>query len=112
MIDEDDIYISHIMECIEKIRRYTIGGEDSLEEEIVYDAVLRQLQTMSESTQRLSEPAKNKFPEIPWKEISGFRNILVHDYLGDIDSDIVWNVIYDKLDELYDTMKELESCKV
>lgn len=54
-----------------------------------YDAILRNLQTMAEATQRLPEEFKNRYPNIPWKDISGFRNILVHDYLGDLDDEIV-----------------------
>lgn len=43
------------------------------------------LQTLSEATQLLPEDKKADFPAIPWREISGFRNILVHNYLGNID---------------------------
>jgi uncharacterized protein with HEPN domain len=64
-----------------------------LNEPLVYDAVLRNLQTLSETTQRLPDDIKARHPEIPWSRIGHFRNILVHDYLGDIDSAIVWRVI-------------------
>lgn len=52
---------------------------------------------MSESSQRLSEQAKGKCPEIDWRSISGFRNILVHDYLGGIDNELIWQVIKQEL---------------
>lgn len=48
---------------------------------------------MSESTQHLPDDLKQKFPQIPWQEISGFRNILVHNYLGNIDPETVLKVI-------------------
>jgi uncharacterized protein with HEPN domain len=48
-----------------------------------YDAIPRNLQTMSEATQRLSQETKNRYQHISWRDIAGFRNILVHDYLGD-----------------------------
>ena len=67
---------------------------------LVQDAVLRRLQTLAESTQRLSTETKEKIPNIDWRSISGFRNILVHDYLGGIDLDIVWEVINKYLPEL------------
>jgi uncharacterized protein with HEPN domain len=54
---------------------------------------LRNLQTLSEATQQLPDPLKAQTPEIPWRQISGFRNILVHDYLGDIDPDTVAGVM-------------------
>lgn len=52
---------------------------------------------MAESTQRLTKEAKLLAPEIPWQDISDFRNILVHDYLGDIDYKLVWNIIANEL---------------
>jgi uncharacterized protein with HEPN domain len=52
---------------------------------VLYDAALRNLQTLSETTQRLPETLRHSHPDIPWKQISGFRNILVHNYLDNID---------------------------
>jgi uncharacterized protein with HEPN domain len=46
------------------------------------DAVLRNLQTMTESTQRLSDALKAAHPDVEWRRIIAFRNVLVHDYLG------------------------------
>jgi uncharacterized protein with HEPN domain len=51
--------------------------------------VLRNLQTLAESTQRLSDSVKTRYPQIEWRRIAAFRNILVHDYLG-IDIERVW----------------------
>jgi len=60
---------------------------------VLYDAALRNLQTLSEATQQLPDPLKAEQPDVPWREISGFRNILVHHYLGDIDPDTVATVV-------------------
>ena len=62
------------------------------------DAVVRNLQVMAESSQRLSEEIKTQYLSIPWKNISGFRNILVHDYLG-VDLDMIWSVVEQELDK-------------
>ena len=59
---------------------------------IVQDVVIRNLQVLAESSQRLSEQIKQTRPEIDWHKISGFRNILVHDYLG-IDMERVWIIV-------------------
>ena len=56
------------------------------------DAVLRNLQTLTESATRLSEPAKRQHPEVDWRGIAGFRNVLVHDYLG-TNLERIWDVI-------------------
>jgi uncharacterized protein with HEPN domain len=59
---------------------------------MIQDAVIRNLQTMAESSQRLSEATKSSVPDVDWRAISGFRNILVHDYLG-VDPNVVWAVV-------------------
>ncbi len=56
------------------------------------DAVLRNLQTMSESTQRLSDATKASHPEIDWQRIVAFRNVLVHGYLG-VDLERIWEIV-------------------
>lgn len=92
-------YARHILDCIAKIRRIQSRG-DITRDDILYDAVLRNLQTLSEATQLLPESRKSNFPTIPWREISGFRNILVHNYLGNIDPLTVSSVIHNHLGAL------------
>jgi uncharacterized protein with HEPN domain len=58
--------------------------------------VIRNLQTLAESTQRLSDRTKRNQPVIEWFKIAGFRNALVHDYLG-VDLDKVWNILQNDL---------------
>src|SRR5690625_145720 len=65
-----------------------------------FDATLRNLQTLSEATQRLPDAVKTAWPDIPWRQISGFRNILVHNYLGDIDAHTVQDVVRKRLPPL------------
>ncbi|HQS03186.1 MAG: hypothetical protein B7Y07_03690 [Halothiobacillus sp. 24-54-40] len=99
-------YAWHILDTIAKIHRIELRG-DITQDEILYDAVLRNLQTLSEATQLLPIEAKNAHPEIPWKSISGFRNILVHNYLGDIDPITVSAVIKNFLPPLEQCVKSL-----
>ena len=97
----DEIYLKYILECLEKIEVYSKGGKNEfINNSMVQDAILRRLQTLAESSQRLSDKLKTSTPEVNWRDISGFRNILVHNYLGGIDLDIVWNVIENYLPEL------------
>jgi uncharacterized protein with HEPN domain len=60
---------------------------------------MRCLQTLAESTQRLSGASKAAHPEVNWYKISGFRNVLTHDYLG-VDLERVWKVIERDLPDL------------
>ena len=85
--------MDHILECIGWIERFTAEGREAfLQDRKTQSAVLRELQTLAESTERLSEEFKSRHPQIPWRNIAGFRNILVHDYLG-IKLDRVWEVV-------------------
>ena len=91
---EDRVYLEYILQCIKAIEEYSQGSKEQfLNNLLIQDAVLRRLQTLAESTQRLSTETKDKMTNIDWRSISGFRNILVHDYLGGIDLDIVWEVV-------------------
>ncbi|MFC5581457.1 DUF86 domain-containing protein [Rhodanobacter terrae] len=92
-------YAQHILDAVEKIRRIQRRG-DLTQDEVLYDATLRNLQTLSETTQRLPDELKKPYPIIPWQQISGFRNILVHNYLGDIDAQTVQAIVQQHLPPL------------
>ncbi len=98
---DDRAYVVYMLQCITKIEQYFQNGkEEFLANSLIQDAVLRRLQTLAESSQRLSPELKANIPSIDWRSISGFRNILVHDYLGGIDLDITWEVVEKYLPKL------------
>jgi uncharacterized protein with HEPN domain len=79
--NRDEFYLTHMLESIESILRYSASGSiDS--DELTQDAVLRKLQLLTESSKRISAACKAGHPEVPWRELAGFRNVVVHDYLG------------------------------
>ena len=87
-------------ECIERIREYTAGERSRFEtSRLVQDAVIRNLQTLTESSQRLSDVIKAREPQTPWRELAGFRNVIVHGYLG-VDLSAVWLVVEQDLPAL------------
>ena len=104
---DDTLYLIHIFECISRIEEYVkdMKQESFLKDSLVQDAVLRNLQIMAESTQRLSDSFKTHHSNIEWAKISGLRNILVHDYLG-IELETVWSIIVAKLPEVKQTIEE------
>ncbi len=105
---QDIVYIQHILECIDRIQDYTQNGKDSfINESLVQDGVLRRLQTMAESTQRLSDDLKDSITNVNWRALSGFRNVLVHNYLGGIDLERVWDAVANDLPSLEQAMKEV-----
>ena len=94
MTEHDDaLYLTYIAEASARIERSAARrGRDALSADgELRDATIYRLQTLAESTQRLSPELKESHPEIPWDDIAGFRNRAVHAYLG-IDLDIVWDI--------------------
>lgn len=90
---DDRLYLIHILECIERIERYAAEGTDSFFADTkTQDAVVRNLQVLAESTQRISSALKSRHQEIDWRSIAAFRNVLVHDYLG-TDLRQIWDIV-------------------
>lgn len=97
---DDKLYLIHIGECISKIEQYTTSGHQEFRNStLIQDAVLRNLQMLAESTQRISDSLKATHSRIDWKRISGFRNVLVHNYLG-VDAERVWEIVEHDLPQL------------
>ena len=97
---DDRLYLIHISECIDRIERYTGSGKTAFFSDTkTQDAVVRNLQTLGESARRISEPLKAKYPEVEWRSILGFRNVLVHDYLA-VDLQRVWEIVEQDLPDL------------
>ncbi len=108
-MNRDAFYVAHVLECIAKILRYTSDGEPAfMTDERTQDAVVRNLQVLAESTQRISAERKSMHPEVEWKTISGFRNVLVHNYLG-LDVEEVWKIVETDLPALQAKMQLMES---
>ena len=103
---DNTVYIQHMLECISRIQSYVESREHFYSSNLVQDAVARNLQTLAESSQRLSESLKDQHPETPWRAIAGFRNILVHDYLG-LDLDVIWGVVDIELPKLQATLQRM-----
>ena len=104
---DDKLYLIHIAECIERIEEYASEGKDNFfRDRKTQDAVLRNLQVLAESCRRLSQEVKDGHPEVDWKGISAFRNILVHEYLG-INLVRVWEIIGKELSDLKENVVAL-----
>ncbi|ALM74147.1 HepT-like ribonuclease domain-containing protein [Thermococcus barophilus] len=95
------LYIGDILRSIEKIKRYTAGMSfgDFIRDEKTIDAVLRNLEVIGEAAKNVPEEIKQKYPQIPWKEIAGMRDRLIHAYFG-VDLEIVWQTIISDLPKL------------
>lgn len=90
---DDRLYLLHVQDCIDHVVEFTAEGRQAfMADRKTRDAVLRNLHTLSESIQRISRDLKIKYPDVRWREISAFRNVIVHDYLG-VDFESVWDIV-------------------
>lgn len=91
------VYIRHIIDCAIAIEKYTSSGKESfINDRKTIRATLRELQGLSESTKRVSDSFKQLPSDVPWQDFAGFRNVLVHDYLG-LNPDRIWEIIENDL---------------
>lgn len=92
MIKDDSVYLKHIFDAANRIVIYVgnMNREDFLRNELVQDGVIRQIEIIGEAVNRLSQTIREKYVKIPWKDIVGMRNKLIHDYMG-VDLDAVWD---------------------
>jgi uncharacterized protein with HEPN domain len=78
-VKDDRVYLKHILRCIARIEEYTAGGRESFfASHLIQDGVIRNLQTLAESSQHLSEGVKASQSSVDWKGLAGFRHVLVH----------------------------------
>jgi len=85
------LYVKDIVQCREKIEEYLQGfSYVSFEKnDLVVDAVLRNLEVIGEAAKNVPAIVRKKHPEIPWKKMVGLRNITIHEYFG-VDKSIIW----------------------
>jgi uncharacterized protein with HEPN domain len=105
---DDRIYIEHILQSIERIESY-IAGKDYktfLKEFITQDAVVRQLEIIGEATKKISNELRKGNPQVPWPDMAGIRDVLIHDYI-DVDTDIVWKTATESIGTLKYLLKNL-----
>ena len=89
----DALLLSSIRESINSIEEYLRDGRlFFFSDKKTRDAVLRNLHTLSESAQRISVETRRKYPDVAWRDIAGFRNVVVHDYLS-LDLSVIWDVV-------------------
>ena len=82
-MSRDTLYLRHILDAIQKIERYAqVGHDEFVAESLRHDAVIRQLEIVGEAAKRLSPQALSRSPEVPWRQVAGMRDVLIHDYMG------------------------------
>ena len=108
---DDREWLLDILDAIEKIEKYSSRGRQAFEEdELIQNWMLHQLQIIGEALRCISNDFRREHSDIPWKEIIGMRNILVHRYF-DLDEDLVWKAIMRDLPDLKEKVRlAFEEC--
>jgi uncharacterized protein with HEPN domain len=98
---DDTVYLHHILDAIAKVEEYLQGLDetDFRSSTLVQDAVIRQLEIIGEAVRRPSPEFRSSHPHVPWQDIAGMRNKLIHDYFG-VDIEKVWITAQDDVPHL------------
>ena len=100
--------ITDILECIDKIRRFTKGYsfEDFQGDEKTIDSVLRNLEIIGEAARHVPAEIRAQYPELPWAEMLTMRNIVIHEYHG-VNLSIIWQTVKEDLTALVSPLKRI-----
>lgn len=88
---KDIVYLKHILDAARKVEKYIrdVSENDFKTNSLIQDGVIRQIEIVGEAVRRVSPGLKLRYKNVPWAEIAGMRNKLIHDYFG-VDIDTVW----------------------
>jgi uncharacterized protein with HEPN domain len=108
MVRDDQVYLAHIKDAFQQISMYTDGMDfDAFHgNRMVQDAVIRQFEIVGEATKNLSKSFTEGYPLIPWKDLAGFRDKLIHQYFG-VDLATVWQSVVEDVPALLDELKKI-----
>jgi uncharacterized protein with HEPN domain len=102
------LFLQDMLESIENIAQYTsgMGFQDFLKDTRTRDAVVRNLEVLGEAARKLPSGIRERYPEIPWTQIVGLRNRLIHGYFL-VDYGIVWEIVQDELPQLRKRLEQI-----
>lgn len=94
------VYLVQILERIDRVREYTVEGKNAFfADPRTQDAVIRNFEVIGEAAKRIPDAYRKEHPAIPWRELAGFRDVLIHQYDG-VSADEVWQLIEKNLEPL------------
>ena len=104
----DTIYLLHISDALSKIEQYVQGVDEKkfLKTSLIHDAVIRQLEIVGEAVKNLSTEIRDADSSIPWKDIAGMRDKLIHHYFG-VDIQAVWTTATEDVPQLREEIQAI-----
>lgn len=102
------ILLEEILEAINLLRRYTAGlTYEAFAEDIEkQDSVTRRLEIIGEAAKGIPEALRSRYPTVPWRDITGARDVLVHEYFR-IDLEMAWNMVHEDLPTLEQEVRRI-----
>lgn len=109
-MSKNRVYLEDILESVTRIEEYTRSSDFAVFERNTeqQDAVIRRLEIIGEAVKNLPEEVRQRYPDIPWKQIAGMRDVLIHEY-SHVSLDRVWKVVTDHLGDLKKTTEKILS---
>lgn len=90
---DERVYLLHAIESIDAIQKYTVDGRDAFfADQKTQDAVIRNVEIIGQAVKGVSERTRSLEPAVPWRQIAGMRDKLIHEYFG-VDLALVWDVV-------------------
>lgn len=110
MKKDPNVFIGHIIESIELIEHYSekLTTNTFKQDQALQDAIIRRLEIIGEATKNIPTSFKADYADIPWKQMAGIRDMLIHEYF-DIDLDLTWQVVKRELKPLKAKLQALLS---
>ena len=108
MSRNESLYLADIRESCEKVLRFTKGMtyKEFIHDDLHLDAVLRNLEIIGEAVKNISEGTRQKYPDVKWRKIAGFRDIVAHEYFG-VNEETVWDIVENEIPSLLEIVKTM-----
>jgi uncharacterized protein with HEPN domain len=112
MSRNESLYLGDIQESCEKILRFTKGMtyKEFIHDDLHFDAVLRNLEVIGEAVKNISEETRITYPNVKWRKIAGFRDIVAHEYFG-VNEETVWDIVKNQVPDLLKIVKTMLEAK-
>ena len=106
MSRDESLYLADIQDSCKKVLRFTKGMtyKDFSHDELHFDAVLRNLEIIGEAVKNISEETRQKYSQVKWRKIAGFRDVVAHEYFG-VNDETVWDIIENEIPSLLAAVK-------
>ncbi len=108
MEKDNTVYLQHVLDAINTIEEYLhgINEEQFKATRLLQDGAIRQIEIIGEAVRHTSKDIRKTYPEIPWQDIAGMRDKLIHDYFG-VDIEKVWYTVQEDLPTLKEHVIEI-----